>query len=271
MLIFPLIALLNEHVVPRQTKLHLATWNGSQNPLDVYLDGGFYEWQRWQSRKNFERNFVLSMIALPAANQWLFAGVHRSAKVELLNGDNTFYYPLAEVEELKELNGRLTINFERPGRQSYLNADTWFERLRLAEIQPEKLTISDFPGYRKVNLTKQQLDLIVRDGIPSWKAALSAVAGVYLISDTISGKLYVGSAYGDGGIWQRWVCYSMSGHGGNLQLAALLKSEGTSRAAHFRFAVLEIADTHASPEDIRARESHWKQVLLSRDHGLNSN
>jgi len=157
MLIFPLIAVLNEHVVPRQTKLHLATWNGSQNPLDVYLDGGFYEWQRWQSKKNFERNFVLSMIALPAANQWLFAGVHRSAKVELINGYNRYYYPLTELEELKELNGRLTINFERPGRQSYLNAESWFEGLKLAEIRPEKLTTSDFPGYRKINSPSSNL------------------------------------------------------------------------------------------------------------------
>lgn len=28
--------------------------------------------------------------------------------------------------------------------------------------------------------------------------------GVYLISDTYTGKLYVGSAYNENGIWGRW-------------------------------------------------------------------
>jgi hypothetical protein len=36
------------------------------------------------------------------------------------------------------------------------------------------------------------------------RGALSSVAGVYLISDTLDGRLYVGSASGQGSFWQRW-------------------------------------------------------------------
>jgi hypothetical protein len=38
---------------------------------------------------------------------------------------------------------------------------------------------------------------------------------------------------------------------------------------HFQHSVLEIADTHASEQDILDRESHWMKVLGSRAHGLN--
>jgi hypothetical protein len=76
---------------------------------------------------------------------------------------------------------------------------------------------------------------------------------------------------GAGGIWQRWVAYSQSGHGGNRELRDLLDREGPYYANHFRYSILEIADTHASELDILERESHWKSVLLSREFGYNGN
>ena len=44
----------------------------------VYLGGKFDEWQRWQSRRNFERPFVLALVSIQAPNRWLYAGVHAS-------------------------------------------------------------------------------------------------------------------------------------------------------------------------------------------------
>ena len=35
------IALLDSDVKPIDVKLHLATWNGNENSLDVYLEGKF--------------------------------------------------------------------------------------------------------------------------------------------------------------------------------------------------------------------------------------
>lgn len=54
------------------------------------------------------------------------------------------------------------------------------------------------------------------------KAALSSVKGFYLVSDVTTGKHYVGSAYGDQGIWSRWSAYIDSGHGGNVELCELV-------------------------------------------------
>jgi len=55
------------------------------------------------------------------------------------------------------------------------------------------MTIAEFPGFKAVDLAKSELEVIVRQNLESWRIALSSVAGVYLISDTMSGKLYVGS------------------------------------------------------------------------------
>ncbi|TAN70490.1 MAG: GIY-YIG nuclease family protein [Methylobacter sp.] len=271
MLVFDLIRILNPTVTPEESKIHLATWNGKENPIDVYLAGEFDEWQRWQSRKNFERKFVVSLISLPGSNRWLFAGVYISVTPKWHEEYEYWYYELIEDQMCSEMNGRIVVSFSRPGRQSYLKADKWLNNLMLSEIFSERISISEFPGFKAVNLTKAELDLIFKQSLESWRAALSNVAGVYLISDTATGQLYVGSASGEGGIWQRWESYVSNGHGGNIELRKLLNNSGPERAKHFRYSILEIADTHASIEDILRRESHWKSILLSRKHGLNAN
>ena len=102
---------------------------------------------------------------------------------------------------------------------------------------------------------RAELDLVVRQGIESWRVALSNVAGVYLISDPGCGKLYVGSATGEGGIWQRWCEYSANSHGGNRDVRLLLEHDSAA-AQRMRFSILEIADLHASAEEVLRRESH---------------
>lgn len=42
--------------------------------------------------------------------------------------------------------------------------------------------------------------------------------GVYLITDINSGKMYVGSAYGENMILGRWENYIANGNGGNTEL-----------------------------------------------------
>lgn len=265
-----LLALMDPNVTAEKTKVHLATWNGKDNPLDVYLSGKFEEWQRWQTRKNFERPLVIALISLPEKNKWLFGGVYYSKGVEWADKQSCYYYQLAQVPECAELTGRLIAHFERSGRQSYLNAERWNDQILLSEIRAERLRIAEFPGYRAIDLSKEELEIITSQSIESWRAALSNVAGVYLISDTKTGKLYVGSASGEGGIWQRWLSYAATGHGGNVELKELVAGD-IFRSSHFRFSVLEIADLHENPDSVRRRESHWKSVLMTREHGLNSN
>lgn len=62
MLIQPLTSLLSSLTVPN-TKVHLAQHNGFEHPMDVYLAGDFDEWQSWQSRRNYECEYVIGLVA----------------------------------------------------------------------------------------------------------------------------------------------------------------------------------------------------------------
>jgi hypothetical protein len=266
------IAIMDREIAPEETKVHLASWNGKDNPLHVYFAGRFDEWQSWQTRRNFERRFVISLIAMPEASRWLYVGVYDREGREWHKESETYRYDLRERGSCSEFGGRLVITFERPGRQSYLDLENWVSKLSVCEILRERLSIGEFPGFKAVNLTKLQLDTVVKHGLESWRTILANVSGVYLVSDLQSGKLYVGSACGEGGIWQRWCQYAACGHGGNVELKQILDAEGgRERANHFRFSILEIADIHATSQEILSRESHWKEVLLTREHGLNAN
>jgi hypothetical protein len=54
------------------------------------------------------------------------------------------------------------VQFERPGRNSYLDADNWASALVIRQLLPEPCSVADFPGYRVVDVSKSVLDTIVR-------------------------------------------------------------------------------------------------------------
>lgn len=82
----------------------------------------------------------------------------------------------------------------------------------------------------------------------SWRTALSSVIGIYLITDTLDGRQYVGKADGMENIRQRWGSYAANGHGGNVELKGL-------QPAGFRFSLLRVFDPATEARDRRGRES----------------
>lgn len=279
---------------PEECKIHLASWNGRDDPLDIFLAGNFPAWQNWQSNRNFERPFIMSLIKMEGESRWLFAGVCSTHGCRAVDAQqdrpwdkSAGYSPTAESQTIKpafrydtkalpefaELTGRLIVKFARPGRQPYLKAENWVEQLKVCELRPRPLEVEEFPGFSSVLLPKWELDIIAVQEIESWKSALSSVAGIYLITDTKSGRHYVGSAYGAGGIWGRWKAYSESGHGHNKILKSLLQKKEVTYSCNFQFSILETADINASADEILARETHWKNVLCSREShgGYNAN
>lgn len=191
-----------------ECKIHLAGWNGIESPLDVFLQGNFKEWQEWQTKRNFERPLIVSLIQLQHQHQWLFSGCFRQNGSEFFSDKNLHRYKTSALAEAEDLTGRLVVRYARDGRNSYRKAERCADEMTVHSLRPERLTTEAFPGYRRVIVSKRQLDLIVAQQIESWKTALSSVAGVYLITDTRTGRHYVGSACGVGGIWQRWCEYS---------------------------------------------------------------
>jgi hypothetical protein len=254
-------------------KIHCATDDKSSvwRPLEQYFAGTFEWGQARQSQKNFECENVLSLINLGTGKRWLFVGVYRVDGVRVDKQCGGFVYTLNRLAGLEHLDGRAIIDFPKTFRASYLVGANYEDQLIVDAIREEKLSIADFPGFNGVRLSFEMLASIIRQDNPSWRAALANVAGVYVITDTKTGRLYVGSAYGGVGLWQRWTEYIKTGHGGNKELRALLSKKGTTYAGNFQFSLVEVCDINASPDYIVSRECHWKDVLMTREFGLNRN
>jgi len=251
-------------------KIHCATGT-NPTPLEAFFDGEFGPWQEHQNRENFKCKHVLSLIHL-GGRRWLFAGVYEVLGVEpgTWKDSPCFQYSTKELNGLDHLTGKAIVDFDKPFRASYLRGPKYADQLIVAAIRETRMTIGDFPGFNGVLLSNTMLKTLSRESPPSWRTALSNVAGVYLITDTQSGKHYVGSAYGREGIWQRWITYAKTGHGGNKELRALLSAKGSEHSQFFQFSLLEVCDLNASDDYVIGRETHWKAVLMTREFGLNN-
>lgn len=63
---------------PESTKVHLAQASNGYDPLMDFFNSTFIDYQKFQNKKNFERDKILSLIKLPGENLWLYAGVYSS-------------------------------------------------------------------------------------------------------------------------------------------------------------------------------------------------
>ncbi len=253
-------------------KIHCAT-GANPTPLEAFFDGAFRQWQEHQNQKNFQCKQVLSLIHL-SGQRWLFAGVFEVLGVKHGKWKSSpcyYKYATRELDGLDHLTGKAIVEFNKTFRASYLRGEKYADQLTVVAIRDQRMTIGDFPGFNSVLLSYVMLKTLVRESHPSWRTALFNVSGVYLITDTKTGKHYVGSAYGGEGIWQRWISYAKTGHGGNRELRKLLRAEGKNHSQHFQFSLLEVCDLNSSDDYVISRETHWKTVLRSREFGLNKN
>jgi hypothetical protein len=260
---------------PKKYKIHLANWNGHDQPLDLFVRDR-ERWKGWNSyrgeKDEFNREYIFSVIDFyHEPNIWLFGGVYtvlyrseerhaHSYKVELTN-------------QYKEMIGRLKLHFSRPGRAKSLRLENYIDQFFVSEILKTEYTGEVFCGYENINHEFTALESIFEQSKSDWKAALENIKGVYLITDLSNGKRYVGSAYGEFGIWSRWSCYISNGHGWNDELTKLIKEKGKDYAReNFVFSLLEYRPMKTDDKAVTDRECYWKEVMLSRGkYGYNKN
>ncbi len=260
---------------PEQYKVHLACWNQKEHPLDVYVrDRGQWDgWNSWRStRDDFTRDYIFSLIEFyPQKDRWLFGGIYKVISRKPI--DNSHSYQVERANECEGFVGRLKLELKRPGRGRAFNFERHYQTLVVSEILPKPYSGESFPGYEQIDIGFFVLEDIIKRQRADWKAALINVKGVYLITDTSNGKRYVGSAYGDFGIWSRWECYITTGHGNNQGLIDLIEAQQFEHArTYFRFALLDLCSMKTDDHVVRDRETYWKKVLLTRgDHGYNEN
>jgi hypothetical protein len=258
---------------PDQYKLHLACQNEeSIRPLDEYVTSrqNWHNWNRWRGNRNdWTRPYIFSLIEFyPQADRWLFGGIFRV----LDRGEAG--YELETVPAFDKFEGRLLVTFNRyqgmRGRAFYL--ENYIDQFEVAEILPEPYSGEAFCGYGNIEHDFGTLEAIFKNERRDWKVALSNAKGIYAIFDKLNGKKYVGSVYGEIGIWSRWACYIGTGHGWNDELSRLVAENGIEYARqNFMFSVLEIVAPSAPDSYVFEREGHWKRILLSRDFGYNLN
>jgi hypothetical protein len=260
---------------PNQYKLHLACENEEHiRPLDRYVSGRehWVGWNQWRGNRNdWTRPYIFSLMEFyPRTGRWLFGGVFK-----LLDRGKKGY-KLETVEAYRKFKGRLLFTFKRyrgmRGRAFYL--ENYIDQFEVAELLPAPYSGESFCGYAKIHHDFGTLEPIFENERAEWKAALSSVKGIYAIFDKSNGKKYVGSAYGEVGIWSRWACYIGTGHGWNDELTKLIALNGIEYAReNFIFSILETATFATSNLDIIEREGHWKRVLHSnsKQFGYNRN
>lgn len=250
-------------------KIHCAT--GKENPpLEAFFDGRFKAWQEYQNQQNFKCDEIVSLIHLHE-DKWLFAGIYQVLGVKhRKEGEKNWYeYGTKEMSGLDHLVGRVVVQFRKRFIAAYLIGPKYIDKLLVSEIREKRMRIADFPGYNAVSISYRSLRTIVRKNMPQWKGALSNVGGVYLVTDTHIGKLFVGSVHGGDTIWRQWVAFAINGHADIKPLRRLLSREEGDYQLHFQFSILEICDLNASRDYILAREEHWKQSLQSHVFGYN--
>ncbi|PRC42621.1 hypothetical protein C6A85_000000109555 [Mycobacterium sp. ITM-2017-0098] len=256
-------------------KLHCAVFDQIDQPIDV-LARSWDEWLGWNRRRttrdDFNRQFIFSMARYRhPSTHWLFGGVFEVVGRRPVPGEGSY-----DIELRGDLIGayvkRLVISFKPPGRAVRLNMENYLNHMDVVTVLEQEYAGEPFPGHDRINHSLAELEVAVKQDWHDWRGALQHMKGVYVIHDIETGKPYVGSAYGDTGIWARLSQYVDSLHGGNAGLRELVGQRGPEYArANLRFALLEFWSMRAADEDVLKRESYWKDVLLSRRFGLNRN
>ncbi|WP_042778669.1 GIY-YIG nuclease family protein [Sinorhizobium fredii] len=255
---------------PAAFKIHFARYNGKNEPLDVWARDQ-REWQQWQEyrpgRDDFNRPFVFSLIQFyHEPDIWLFGGVWQIVT------RYTDRYDVVLTDQGSPFVGRLKLKLAYNDRSTRVRLENHYDAFEVQEIIREPYSGRGFPGFENINVSFEELETLVRNSRPDWMAALSSVKGVYMISDVQTGKRYIGSAYGTQGIWSRWTNYVSTGHGGNVELRKLVSDPTLAYCRQaFRFTLLEYRPAATTDEVVIGREAFWKNILLSREHGLNRN
>ena len=179
-----------------------------------------------------------------------------------------YFYVMERISGLEEIEGRIVVAWGLGGR-------AWHQKVRnkeVVEVRRKGEVLPTFADYLEFTITHEELVSLVQhqEANRGWRAQLAAVAGVYLILAADSGDQYVGSAYGDLGIWGRWESYAKTGHGGNALLKALLQDDAAYPGA-FRYSVLQVLPKTTTRTEVLGWEKRYKEKLGTRARGLNLN
>lgn len=252
-------------------KIRLVKSHKQTNPLK-FMGGEDREmldnWLLWNySNKSFKvDDVVIGLIRIGDGkdDRWVLFDVAKI--IEDLGVKKGVGYKKKTLDIYKKFLGRVVVSYKNKSQNLIRLAESLIEECVVSQIMDREFEDNKFPGYDNVDVNWSDLKRCI--STDSWKTALQNQKGVYLITDTKSGKMYVGSAYGENMIYGRWMSYVKNGHGGNVDLKKLSFED---IKLNFKYSILEIYKYSVDDQVIIDRESWWKRVLMSREYGYNKN
>jgi hypothetical protein len=237
---------------------------------NLVRNGEFERYQNEQSWDVFgDAEYVISFIA-ERDRYAKFVGVWRVISKRLKPSGKGYFYKTEECDGFNNLKSRLIIYWGEGTR-------SWGQWLHIkgnkaiSEILPFNY-VMDFPGFYDFVLSYHELKRMIDnpDANREWYRMLSSIAGVYLILNKRTGQQYVGSAYGKGGIWQRWKSYAKNPTGGNKLIKNIL-AKSPEEYKYFQYTILRVLEPNITKDEVIVQETLLKQKLGSRAFGLNAN
>lgn len=286
MAILTISKLLNEAGLDTTKRIKLLRHKDNRKGLMIEgkpVDGNPYEWyikdrqkfiayQSEQSEALFKDvDYIVSFIGEEGTTARM-VGVYRilgldQERIDKVNNGH-FYYKMAEVSGFEELNERVIIDWGK----STITWHQWLHKNDKEVVAIERKGIDWVcPDYEEIILSYEQLQRIFKDQISVWKNKLSSSNCIYVISDSKSGSLYVGSTYNREGIWGRWKDYASTGHGGDVELIKLLEADSEYAKKYFTWAILQVLPLGIQDEKAIRIETLWKNKLGRSACSLNKN
>jgi len=217
-------------------------------------------------------------------HKWLFVGAYEVIDLNQTAFDDVIGVPVqyANAKRLTEFDkfyDRLIVEHKNSPQGFYYTNPDIIDNVKVFEVlsRPYFAVDEEFPGYNNVCKDYKSLSHCMEKS--NWRDALNNVYGVYVLTDTNTGKQYVGSATGTDGIYGRWRTYLDRGYDDsdreypNKKLKELVKEKGIKYIKdNFQYSILEIfPKTELGRDKALQRESHWKNILKSREFGYNDN
>lgn len=259
----------------KHTKVRFHQYNGEDDPIDVFKKNPetLLSWNYWNSQRYKVGQLSIGLVKMNF-DEWLLFTIGTIISVKDIPFNSGIGYEYKTENELfGDLFGRVEIKYHKTMKNQFPNAITVMGDFLVKEVLPDVFSGFDFPGYDNVSLSYSELETIIKGNYPSYQNALENQQAVYVLTDTHTGKLYVGSATSKNEmLLARWRGYINTFHNGNDGLKELFEQEGAGYfEKYFRYSILENFNAKVNPDFIRGRETYWKKVLSTKKHGYNKN
>ena len=206
-------------------------------------------------------------------NKWLFVSAGEITSIP--SADKKGPCDHVELEQFQGLIGRLIIRIHKGNTYSryIFDMNRFINEAEVVEILPNVYEPIKFEGFEKVHLSFKTLKYILEGHkYYDYRAALMGVKGIYCLTDSKEGKLYIGSASGSDGVLQRWSNYIDNKTGGNQALIELYNKEGDEYfEKYFEYTIIETFGKNIETSKIIERENYWKEVFKTKENGYNRN